>query len=230
VGSVAACDRAGADYSSDSDSSRLFVSGTAFHSSARRSISDLGTEITRLTNLRNRSNDARSSICFSCAMSGQSFFIGQKILYVTEDFGTEKFRRIEPFIVTTHFGCNISAGFSGFSFVGGSEINTPINSLSSIAVEALLRSIQYLKTSCAPNQSLVGHARDIEKVRPSIFPLLPVSAGKLSNSLHCSSTNAPAFPTSENVNAAGTSFKHWTCIKMPIKKLASHYKKNICPD
>jgi hypothetical protein len=54
---LAACDSA-ADYSSDSDSSRLFVSRTALPSSARRSISDLGTDITRLTSLRNRSNDA----------------------------------------------------------------------------------------------------------------------------------------------------------------------------
>src|SRR4029453_6176370 len=50
------------DYSSDSDSSRLFVSRTAFHSSARRSISDLGTEITRLTNFRKRSNDFGSVV------------------------------------------------------------------------------------------------------------------------------------------------------------------------
>ena len=61
---LAACDRE-ADYSLDSDSSRLFVSRAGFHSSARLSISDLGTEIRRLTNLRNRSNDARSSISFS---------------------------------------------------------------------------------------------------------------------------------------------------------------------
>ena len=59
AGSLAACDRA-ADYSSDSDSSRLFVSRTALHSSARRSISDFGTEITRLTSLRNRANDSVS--------------------------------------------------------------------------------------------------------------------------------------------------------------------------
>lgn len=52
-GSLAACDRA-ADYSWDC--SRFSVSRAALHASARLSISDLGTEITRLTKLRNRSN------------------------------------------------------------------------------------------------------------------------------------------------------------------------------
>ena len=50
---LAACDRE-ADYSLDSDSSRLFVSRAGFHSSARLLISDLGTEIRRLTNLFKR--------------------------------------------------------------------------------------------------------------------------------------------------------------------------------
>ncbi len=116
----------------------------------------------------------------SAISPNQSFFIGQKILYVIEDFGTEKFLRMEPFIVTTHDDCNMSAGFSGSSFVGGREISTPTNSLSSIAV--------------------VGQTKDIEKVRPSMSPLLGVvAAGMLSNSLHCSLTSAPSFPLIETL-------------------------------
>jgi hypothetical protein len=55
--SIAACDRA-ADYCSDF--SFRSASRAALHSSARLSISDLGTEITRLTSLRKRVNDSES--------------------------------------------------------------------------------------------------------------------------------------------------------------------------
>ena len=117
-----------------------------------------------------------------------------------ENFGTENFRRIEPFIVTTHDDCSISTGCLS-SFVGGKEISTPSVSLSSIAVEAVFQSIQYLKTVCAPDQSLFRQTKDIEKVLPSIAPWSEVAAGKLSNWSHCRSTSAPFCPSIETPTA-----------------------------
>src|SRR5262249_25655182 len=138
-----------------------------------------------------------------------------------EDFGTEKSRRIDPFIVMRHEACNISTGFS--SFVGGNEITTPSNSFSSIAVEALLRSIQYL-CSWAENQSPTGQTNDIWKVRPSGLP--SSFQIMLSNSLGRSIANAPSFAASETVTiflpplSTGSSLKYHSAKKSA--RITSH--------
>src|SRR5207249_1633715 len=61
-------------------------------------------------------------VVLSCILLGQSFLTGQKILCAGADFGTEKSRRIDPFIVMLHNESVISTRFSGASFVGGREI------------------------------------------------------------------------------------------------------------